>query len=69
VPEVTVDTVKKQVLSLTVNRKETRVTLVLRYVLRGTAAGRRGTATYRMNAKGPWTPAPAPAAAGDRGAR
>jgi hypothetical protein len=69
VPEVTVDTVKKKALTLTVNRKGTRAAIVLRYVLRGTAAGRRGTATYRMNAKGSWTPAAAPAAGGDRGAR
>jgi hypothetical protein len=54
---VVVESAVKKAFVLTVNRRRTRMALVLRYVLRGSAGGRSGTARYRLKAKGPWTPA------------
>jgi hypothetical protein len=54
---ITVRSVAKKAFALVVNRKQTRLTLVLRYVVTGSAGGRSGTARYRVKAKGPWTPA------------
>jgi hypothetical protein len=56
IPEVTITRVRPKTLTLTVNRKLTRATLLLRYAFAGTAGGRSGSATYRVRATGPWTP-------------
>ena len=54
---VTVTSVVKRSFKLVLNRKRTRGTLILGYAIKGSAAGRSGTATYRVKAKGPWTAA------------
>jgi hypothetical protein len=55
-PPATVTAVRPKALSLAVNRKLTKAKLVLRYAFTGNAGGRSGTATYKLVARGPWTP-------------
>jgi hypothetical protein len=54
---VVVTAVRAKVLTLTLDKKLTTAKLVVRYLLKGSANGRSGTATLRITAKGPWTPA------------
>jgi hypothetical protein len=55
---VMVSTVERKSFGLRVNRRGTKARLALIYRFTGTAAGRPGTARYRLKAKGSWTPAP-----------
>lgn len=55
-PPVTVTSSRAKVVSLTINRKLTMAKLVVRYLFRGNAGGRSGTATYRLVGRGAWTP-------------
>jgi hypothetical protein len=56
---IVVSAVTRKIFRITLNRKGTRATLVLRYTVRGSAGGRSGTARYGLTAKGPWTAAAA----------
>jgi hypothetical protein len=51
---VTSSTIK--VLTLTLDRKLTKATLLMRATFTGSAGGRSGTATYKVLGRGPWTP-------------
>jgi len=53
---VVTSTVRKR-FALKLNRAHTRAKLVLRYVLKGRANNRSGSAVYRIRAKGPFVPA------------
>ena len=55
-PPATVTSSRPKALSLAVNRKLTKAKLLLRYAFTGNAGGRSGTATYKLVARGPWTP-------------
>lgn len=52
----TVTSSRPKILALILNRKLTKAKLVVKYAFTGTAAGRTGTATYRLIGRGPWTP-------------
>ena len=52
---VTVTSVQPKTFVLTLNRTRTKAKLVLRYVFKGTAEGRSGSATYKVLGRGPWT--------------
>lgn len=55
-PPATVTSSRMKVLTLTLDRKLTKATLVMRAVFTGSAGGRSGTATYKVLGRGPWMP-------------
>jgi hypothetical protein len=59
-PDVVVRSVARKTVTLALNRRRTRATLVLRYTLRGSAGGGAGSARYRAKATGAWTARTAP---------
>jgi len=52
---VTVTSVQPKTFLLTLDRSRTKAKLVLRYVFKGTAEGRAGSATYKVLGRGAWT--------------
>jgi hypothetical protein len=56
-PDVVVTSAVRRRFTLTLNRAGTKAKLVLRYVFKGRANNRSGSAGYRIRAKGPFAPA------------
>jgi len=54
---VTITSAVAKTFTLTLTRKGRRAALLLRYVVKGRAGGRSGTARETIRASGPWTPA------------
>jgi hypothetical protein len=54
---ISVTSARMKICRLILNRKRTRVTLVLDYAIKGRADRRSGTASYHVRAKGAWTAA------------
>ena len=54
---ITVTSSRPKALTLALNRTLTKAKLVVKYVFKGTADGRPGTARYVLTGRGPWTPA------------
>jgi hypothetical protein len=52
---VQVTSASPKVLTLTLNRKRTKATLVVRYVVRGTSSEGSGKATFGLTAHGAWS--------------
>jgi hypothetical protein len=55
-PPVTVTSSRPKAVTLALDRTLQKAKLVVRWVLKGSAGGRSGTATYKVQARGAWIP-------------
>ena len=53
---IVITATRAKVVTLKLDRRQTKAKLLVRYVIKGKADGRSGTAVYKVTASGPWTP-------------